>query len=46
MNKTYKVKVTFTNNKEKIEIVSAEDELAAIDLVMKQYKNVLDIKII
>jgi len=46
MNKTYKVKIIFTNNREKIEIVSAENELQAIDLVMKQYKNVLDIKII
>ena len=48
MNKTYKVKVIFTNNREKIETVSAEDELAAIDLVMKELdsKKVLDIKII
>ena len=48
MEKTYKVKVIFTNNREKTEIVSAEDELAAIDLVMKELdpKRVLDIKII
>lgn len=38
----------FTDDKEKLEIVSAEDELAAIDLVMEQYntKDVLDIKVI
>ena len=48
MEKIYKIKVNFTNGREKIEIVSAEDELAAIDLVMKELdsKRVLDIKII
>jgi len=48
MGKIYKVKVTFIDDKEKVEIVSAEDELAAIDLVMKQYnsKDILDIKVI
>lgn len=48
MNKIYKVKVIFTNNREKTEIVSAENELAAIDLVMKELdpKRVLDIKIV
>lgn len=48
MNKIYKVKVTLTDNKEKIEIVSAEDELNAIDLVMENYNSadVLDIKVI
>ena len=46
MKKIYKVKVTLTNGKEKTEIVSAEDELTAIDLVMQQYKDVLDIKVI
>ena len=46
MEKIYKVKVTLTDDKEKIEIVSAENELAAIDLVMQQYKDVLDIKVI
>lgn len=48
MKKIFKVKVIFTDNKEKLEIVSAEDELAAIDLVMEQYnaKDVLDIKVI
>ena len=47
MNKIYKIKVIFTNSKEKVEIVSAENELEAIDLVMKHYnsKNILDIKI-
>lgn len=46
--KIFKVKVTFTDDKEKIEIVSAEDELQAIDLVMKHYNStdVLDIKVI
>lgn len=46
--KVYKVKVIFTDNKEKIEIVSAEDELQAIDLVMEHYnsKDVLDVKVI
>lgn len=46
--KVYKVKVIFTDNKEKVEIVSAEDELQAIDLVMEHYnsKDVLDVKII
>ena len=46
--KTFKVKIIFTNNREKIETVSAEDELAAIDLVMKglDSKRVLDIKVI
>lgn len=46
--KVYKVKVTFIDDKEKIEIVSAEDELQAIDLVMEQYSSadVLDIKVI
>lgn len=46
--KIFKVKVTLTDEKEKIEIVSAEDELAAIDLVMKKYnsKDVLDIKVV
>lgn len=45
--KVYKVKVIFTDGKEKVEIVSAEDELQAIDLVMEHYnsKDVLDIKI-
>lgn len=48
MEKIYKVKVTFVDNKEKIEIVSAEDELNAIDLIMEQYKgkDVIDIKVI
>lgn len=48
MEKIYKVKVIFTDNKEKVEIVSAEDELQAIDLVMEHYnsKDVLDVKII
>lgn len=48
MKKIFKVKVIFTDDKEKLEIVSAEDELAAIDLVMEQYnaKDVLDIKVI
>lgn len=48
MEKIFKVKVIFTDNKEKIEIVSAEDELNAIDLVMEHYnsKDVLDIKVI
>lgn len=48
MKKMFKVKVTFTDDKEKIEIVSAEDELAAIDLVMENYNSadVLDIKVI
>lgn len=46
--KVYKVKVIFIDGKEKVEIVSAEDELQAIDLVMEHYnsKDVLDIKII
>lgn len=45
--KVFKVKVIFTDGKEKVEIVSAEDELQAIDLVMEHYnsKDVLDIKI-
>lgn len=48
MNKIYKVKIIFTSSKEKLEIVSAEDELSAIDLVMEHYdsKDVLDIKVI
>ena len=48
MKKIYKVKVIFTDDKEKVEIVSAEDELQAIDLVMEHYnsKDVLDVKII
>lgn len=48
MKKIFKVKVIFADDKEKIEIVSAEDELSAIDLVMEQYnsKDVLDIKVI
>lgn len=48
MEKIYKVKVIFTDNKEKVEIVSAENELQAIDLVMEHYnsKDVLDVKII
>ena len=46
--KIFKVKVIFIDGKEKVEIVSAEDELQAIDLVMEHYnsKDVLDIKII
>ena len=48
MEKIFKVKVIFTDDKEKLEIVSAEDELNAIDLVMEHYnsKDVLDIKVI
>jgi len=48
MEKIFKVKVIFTDDKEKVIIVSAEDELNAIDLVMEHYnsKDVLDIKVI
>lgn len=48
MKKIYKVKIIFIDGKEKIEIVSAKNELEAIDMVMKQYNSadVLDIKII
>lgn len=48
MEKIYKVKVIFTDDKEKLEIVSAENELQSIDLVMEHYnsKDILDIKVI
>lgn len=48
MKKIFKVKITFTDDKEKIEIVSAENELEAIDLVMENHNSadVLDIKVI
>ena len=37
--KIYKIKVFFINDKEKVEIVSAESELEAIDLVFEKYKS-------
>lgn len=47
--KLYKVKVTLINGKEKIIMISAENELNAMDQVIKQIgdkETVLDIKII
>ena len=49
MEKIFKVKITLADGKEKIEFVSAEDELQAMDRVMEKYnkeQEVLDIKII
>ena len=49
MKKTYKITILFIDNKEKIEIVSAENELLAIDQIMEKYnkkKEILDIKIV
>lgn len=48
--KVYKVKVIFTDDKEKVEIVSAENELDAMDQVVEKYKTnkdeiIADIKI-
>ena len=41
MDKTYKVKVNFIDGKEKIILVSAEDELKAMDQVLKNIiKNI------
>jgi len=37
--KVYKVKVIFTDDKEKVEIVSAENELDAMDQVVEKYKT-------
>lgn len=47
----YKVEVTLKNNKKHIEMVKAENDLAAIDMVYIHYitdlkENVLDIRII
>ena len=39
MKKIYKIKVIFIDDKEKVEIVSAESELEAIDLVFEKYKS-------
>lgn len=51
MEKIYKIKVIFIDGKEKIEIAAAEDELGAIDQVIKKYEKeknetIEDIKII
>lgn len=48
--KVYKVKVIFIDDKEKVEIVSAENELDAMDQVVEKYKTnkdeiIADIKI-
>ena len=37
--KVYKVKVIFIDDKEKVEIVSAENELDAMDQVVEKYKT-------
>ena len=37
--KVYKVKVFFIDDKEKVEIVSAENELDAMDQVVEKYKT-------
>lgn len=39
MKKVYKVKVIFIDDKEKVEIVSAENELDAMDQVVEKYKT-------
>lgn len=46
--KFYKVEVTLAKNKKKMEFVSAEDELGAIDMCMNKYgeENVFDIKVV
>ena len=45
--KFYKVKITLENEKTKMEFVSAEDELEAIDICMNKYgeENVFDIEV-
>ena len=46
--KFYKIEVTLAKNKKKMEFVSAEDEISAIDMCMKKYgeENVFDIKVV
>lgn len=46
--KFYKVELTLAKDKKKIEFVSAEDELSAIDMCMEKYgeENVYDIKVV
>lgn len=46
--KFYKVKITLAKNKTKMEFVSAEDELSAIDMCMNKYgeENVYDVKVV
>ena len=48
MKKIYRVKILFIDEKERFETVLAEDELEAIDLVVKKYntKDIVDIKVI
>lgn len=46
--KFYKVEITLAKNQKKMEFVSAEDELQAIDMCMNKYgeKNVFDVKVV
>lgn len=46
--KFYKVELTLAKDKKKIEFVSAEDELSAIDMCMEKYgeENVYDVKVV
>lgn len=51
MEKVYMVEVTLENNKKHTEMIKAENDLVAIDMVYDHYtkdlkKNVLDIRII
>ena len=51
MEKIYMVEITLENNKKHTEMVKAENDLAAIDMVYEHYVNdlkekVLDVKII
>lgn len=46
--KFYKVEITLAKNQKKMEFVSAEDELQAIDICMNKYgeENVFDIEVV
>lgn len=50
MEKVFNVKILLENGEEKVEKVSAKDELGAMDSIMKQYKKtkheIIDMKII
>ena len=51
MEKVYMVEVTLENNKKHTEMVKAENDLAAIDMVYEHYvsnlkQNVLDVRIL
>ena len=46
--KFYKVEVILAKNRKKMEFVSAEDELGAIDMCIKKYgeENIFDVKVV